>query len=468
MRPNVKQFVQLLSEAIAVPRPIVDVGALRTEGQEDYADLRPFFDVGSAGGGRGYTGWDMRAGPGVDALGSVHHLPLAAGRTGTVLMLDTLEHVLDPIASMREACDAVAPGGMIVITSHMNFPIHAHPSDYWRFTPMTFDHLLRRFPARAVYTQGDSENPHNVIGVAMRDDGAGGAALLFESTLIMLESCWPDDSYGGPLLRYRSLAVDLSRRDVDGNTPEIIAGIRIEQTFVSASDGMARVDVKMANPAGPILRHVVVRIKDGGGHEIAVRRMLGWHVPDDGWLAVPVPEERDSAGKTYTIVIESTDGVPGQAVFAKMSSAASFAGESLAIDGVAVRGSLCFQTYRAAPETMPGDVQRDELASAHEGRGTASSHAAAASTPATAISAALAHLERQHTAQLQQVTATIEAAFDGLRQQAHEHHVEMLAMQERTLNATAEKLLGRIVRENAATRAMRRLRGGKRPDGTDG
>jgi hypothetical protein len=80
MRENIKQFVQLLSEQLDLPRPIVDIGSLQTEGQESYADLRPFF------GEQAYTGFDMRAGPGVDALASAHQLPFAEASVGTVLL----------------------------------------------------------------------------------------------------------------------------------------------------------------------------------------------------------------------------------------------------------------------------------------------------------------------------------------------------------------------------------------------
>ena len=69
MRDNVKEFLQLLTQTLDLPHPVLEVGALQTEGQEAYADVRPFFKDGN------YLGCDMRPGAGVECLADAHQLP---------------------------------------------------------------------------------------------------------------------------------------------------------------------------------------------------------------------------------------------------------------------------------------------------------------------------------------------------------------------------------------------------------
>jgi len=444
MRPNVKLLVELLTQAGALPAPVVDIGALRTPGQEDYADLRPYF-----GGAGCYTGVDMRRGPGVDALASIHHLPLRPGAlAGTLLALDTLEHVLDPLVAARELTAALAPGGVAVITSHMNFPVHAHPSDYWRFTPMAFDRLLGTLDARYIFAQGDAENPHTVIGIAARTCGDPARAEAFASAVHGFEARWPEDGWGGPLVPCEASALDLSQRGCERMLPEVTQAVVVEQTFTARAADLCRIDVRFTNHhAERSLRHLVLRLRDEGGREWAAHRVLAWHVIDDGWLAMPVPPGVP-AGARLTLRIESPDATPGTGVQPRASAAraAVAAFGDLRVDGAAVDGTLAMQTYvRAAPPA--DDVQVGEATLA-TGR------------PFTAAPAPPAHTAADaQWEQTRYLAATTQAGLDGIREQLRTDAVEQRALLERTLEASTERVLARLLRENAAMRALRRLRG---------
>jgi hypothetical protein len=447
MRPNVKQFVQLLTAAIDLPRPVVDIGALRTEGQEGYADLRPYFDS------RGYTGWDMRGGPGVDGIGSVHHLPIASGSAGTVLMLDTLEHVLDPIASMLEVCRALRPGGVAVISSHMNFPIHAHPSDYWRFTPMAFNYLMRPLATRSVFMQGNAENPHNVMAAGI--NASGDAAEAFRAAMRDVQARWGDNSYGGPLVLVEPAEIDVSQRSSDRDLPELVQGRVISQSFRCGADGLNRIDVKMANRAGRNERHVIFRLYDESQPdvELAAHRILGWHVEDDAWVAVPVPVQAHSAGRRYVLTVEAPDGLPGNTVSAKGSASKTYADGELRIDATPVDGSMCFQAYCAAPPIAAGDVQAGEQTLGASGGVRVMPMAPyAAPSPVAAVA-------EQQWQQVRYLASTLSAELDAIREQIRAGQADLLDLQRQTLHASAEKLLARSVRENPASRALRKLRG---------
>jgi hypothetical protein len=340
VRPNVKQFVELVVQEADLPSPIIDIGSLRTEGQEDTADLRPAF------GGRSYTGIDMRRGPGVDCLGTIHDLPLTTRGAGTVLVIDALEHVLDPLAAMHEVIRTLRPGGVLMISSVMNFAIHAYPSDYWRFTPMVFDYMLRALPQRYVFTQGDAENPHTIVGIAIMASPEDDAAVRFRAAIRRVQDRWPEYSFGGPLDVYQSIRLDTSQRVADRDLPLISAGHRVRQTFVCNQPRLSRIDVLMSNRKGAGFRHTVFRVVDETSNsEIAIYRVLGWHILDNAWRSIPVPEQAESKGRRYTVVIESPDADEAQAVTAKASASTTYSDGQLYWGDEPIEGSLAFQTY---------------------------------------------------------------------------------------------------------------------------
>jgi SAM-dependent methyltransferase len=85
-----------------------------------------------------------------------------------VISLETLEHVADPIRAVQEMYRVLRPGGVLAISSLMFFPIHAHPWDYWRFTPEGFELLLQPFESKLVVAQGWDLMPEGVFGIAVK------------------------------------------------------------------------------------------------------------------------------------------------------------------------------------------------------------------------------------------------------------------------------------------------------------
>jgi SAM-dependent methyltransferase len=162
MRRSIKDYVGLVAATLPIRGPIYEFGAYQVAGQEGFADLRPLFP------GIPYVGCDARPGPGVDLVADLHDLDLPTDAAGAILCCDTLEHVGFPDRAVEEMYRVLAPGGIIVITSVMNFHIHDHPHDYWRFTPDGFALLLRRFPRSRVGSAGRDVFPHTVVGVAAK------------------------------------------------------------------------------------------------------------------------------------------------------------------------------------------------------------------------------------------------------------------------------------------------------------
>lgn len=79
---------------------------------------------------------------GADLLASAYQLPFADGRFDTVLCTDTLEHLEDPEAAIREANRVLAPGGKAIYTVPLFWHIHEAPRDFFRFTRHGLQHLF--------------------------------------------------------------------------------------------------------------------------------------------------------------------------------------------------------------------------------------------------------------------------------------------------------------------------------------
>ena len=162
MRTHVRALVKVTSETLHLQGPVYDIGSFQVGGQEEISNLRPFFE------GKEYVGCDLREGPGVDRIEDIAHLSMADGVVGTVLVMETLEHVEDPFTALREVRRVLRSDGVVIISSAMDFPIHQIPHDYWRFTPAGFDLLLQGFPARIIGTLGHPSNPHTVFGIGFK------------------------------------------------------------------------------------------------------------------------------------------------------------------------------------------------------------------------------------------------------------------------------------------------------------
>lgn len=164
MRQNIRNFVDTIVKHCNIPEPIIEIGSFIVPGQEELANLRPIFPQ------KTFIGCDMRKGNGVDRIENVECLSMEDESIGTVLILDTLEHVENCFKALDEIYRVLKKDGIVIMSSVMDFPIHDYPSDYWRFTPEAFKLLLKKFPIKVVGSQGNPEHPHTVYAIGIKSD----------------------------------------------------------------------------------------------------------------------------------------------------------------------------------------------------------------------------------------------------------------------------------------------------------
>jgi hypothetical protein len=94
-----------------------------------------------------WEGADLVAGAGVDHVLDIlddRAVARLGRRWDSVLLLNLLEHVYDPIAALRNAVGLVAPHGAVVVSGPAIWELHDYPADFWRPMPGFFAEFARR------------------------------------------------------------------------------------------------------------------------------------------------------------------------------------------------------------------------------------------------------------------------------------------------------------------------------------
>jgi hypothetical protein len=83
-----------------------------------------------------FLGTDLEDGADVDIVADVHRLSEAVGRErfDVILSCATFEHIKYPSLAAHEVMKALKVGGLLYVMTVQSFPLHAYPSDYFRFS----------------------------------------------------------------------------------------------------------------------------------------------------------------------------------------------------------------------------------------------------------------------------------------------------------------------------------------------
>ena len=89
----------------------------------------------------GDTGWNYAR---LDAVADLQALPFRADCFDAAIHINTLEHVREPVAVMREIGRTLAPGGRLILVAPFEWEVHQSPHDYFRYTRHGMRYVLER------------------------------------------------------------------------------------------------------------------------------------------------------------------------------------------------------------------------------------------------------------------------------------------------------------------------------------
>ncbi len=82
-------------------------------------------------------------------------LPFHNQQFDFVLCTQVIEHVSDPLQLVQEISRCLKPGGLLLLSGPMYWPLHEEPHDYWRFTKYGLRQLLKRTGLEEVEMRND-------------------------------------------------------------------------------------------------------------------------------------------------------------------------------------------------------------------------------------------------------------------------------------------------------------------------
>lgn len=160
----------ILTNMKSAPKKVLEIGSRVADNQDEICNLRPLLPKSK------YVGLDMQAGVGVDVVADATSLPYPNQSFDLVICLETLEHAENPWKIAEEIARVVKKDGAIILSSQQNFPIHMHPSDYFRYTPYGLATLIPKKWQKVVFGisppyDGEVElNPRHVVVVSWTKD----------------------------------------------------------------------------------------------------------------------------------------------------------------------------------------------------------------------------------------------------------------------------------------------------------
>ena len=139
--PGDFRYLRHLIDRGVVHGPVLEIGSRAWQGEAGNARAE------CIRAGLAWEGTDIVEGPGVDFVLDIldSSAARAVGRQwSSVLVLNLLEHVYNPIQALENAVALVAPGGVVVVVGPAVWQLHDYPKDFWRPMPDFFVEFASR------------------------------------------------------------------------------------------------------------------------------------------------------------------------------------------------------------------------------------------------------------------------------------------------------------------------------------
>jgi SAM-dependent methyltransferase len=139
----------------------------------------------------------------VDLVGDVENLPQADASAGTIIAMNTFEHVPRFWRGFEQIRRVLRPDGALLVSCPFHFKIHHFPGDYWRFTPDALELLLEDYPSKIIGWHGAMNRPAHVWALAFREGRPAISAAQFEHYRRLMKQYARQPLGWGRRLRYK-------------------------------------------------------------------------------------------------------------------------------------------------------------------------------------------------------------------------------------------------------------------------
>jgi SAM-dependent methyltransferase len=140
---QVHEFAKRVVLDYNIKGPILDIGA-------STKPIKYIFEP------REYIGLDFQR---CDIIGDANNLPIKSESFPTVITTESLEHFRNPYIVFEEMSRVLMKNGYLFLTTVWSWPIHLHPTDYWRFTKDCISMLMQENGIKPLIAEHTDERP---------------------------------------------------------------------------------------------------------------------------------------------------------------------------------------------------------------------------------------------------------------------------------------------------------------------
>jgi SAM-dependent methyltransferase len=167
MRQHLSAFVKTATETLELEGPVYEFGVSSVARETCGDGVRDYFSEA------GYVGCDLSQDARANRLNDLARLPIPDAAAKTVICIDTLQYVVDPIRVAQEMTRILAPGGTLVFGSSVDPDDPDPPGRFWRPTLNMINVIMSGLEATLIGWQGPQRRAHTLFGIGAKSPATG-------------------------------------------------------------------------------------------------------------------------------------------------------------------------------------------------------------------------------------------------------------------------------------------------------